>query len=162
MLLSWSMLSCLLPTTPPAFLVFLSTVDSVCLLIVCANGRWNELLNASCRFTTGNRKSVASVCVSVVKFRSEWVRLVGQYCVQFVCHQSMILSWSTLSCLSCLIHYLPSWCSCRFCLLVDCVCEWPITVFTLSIIDGIKPGYVFLPSPHHPTCLPLALFDLSK
>ena len=30
--------------------------------------------------TTGNPKSVASVYVSVVKFRSQWVRLVSQNC----------------------------------------------------------------------------------
>ena len=59
---------------------------SACLLIVCPNGRWNEWLLVSRSLTTGNPKSVASVYVSVVNFRPEWVRLVIQNCPRFVCH----------------------------------------------------------------------------
>ena len=51
---------------------------SACLLIVCLNGCWNDWLWVLCSLTTGNPKSVASVFVSVVKFRSEWVHFVSK------------------------------------------------------------------------------------
>ena len=58
----------------------------VYLVIVCPDVLCNERLEVSCSLTSVNPKSVVSVDMSVVKFRSEWVRLVSQTRPQFVCY----------------------------------------------------------------------------
>ena len=50
----------------------------VYLVIVCPDGRWNGRLEVLCSLTAGNPKSVDSVYMSVVKCRSECVRLVAK------------------------------------------------------------------------------------
>ena len=62
-----------------------------CFLIVHPNGRWNEWRKVSFCFITRNAKRVDPACVSVVKFRSQWVSLASsKLCLLCLWLQSMM------------------------------------------------------------------------